>query len=245
MAVVSMTGIVVKQVKVGDYDKILTLLSPEHGKVQVSAKGVRSLKNKNSAGCNILAYSSFELKEGKEMYALLGCDLKENFYHLREDLYRLGVGCYMGEVAAYVAREGEPCPELCRLLLNSLFFLQKEEVSPKALKAIFELRLLREEGLSPEVSECVFCGNTERLEWFDPRGGSAVCEECKEPHLLKVTPHTLRAIGAITGGSLKEAFTYPLNETVIERMGKISEQMILMHIAPRFRSLEYLKSLEE
>lgn len=244
MAVVSMTGIVVKEVKVGDYDKILTVLSPERGKVRLSAKGVRSLKNKNSAGCNILAYSSFELKEGKEIASLLQCDLKESFYHLREDVYRLGVGCYMGEAAAYAAREGEPCPEICSLLLNSLFFLQKETVSPDALKAIFELRLLKEEGLAPEAGACVFCGNTRDLNWFDPLGGSAVCEGCKEPELLPADPQTLRAISAVTGGSLKEAFTYPLNETVIGRMGKISEKMTLCHIAPRFKSLDYIKAFE-
>ena len=244
MAVVSTTGVVVKEVKVGDYDKILTVLSPDYGKIQVSAKGVRSLKNKNRAGCQMLSYSSFELKEGKEMYSLLGCDLKEHFYHLREDVYRLAVGCYMGEAAAYAAREGEPCEEVCRLVLNALYFLQKEEVSPRALKAIFELRLLREEGLAPEVGACAFCGREDGLLWFDPLGGSAVCEDCKEPNFLPADQKTLRAIGAVTGGSLKEAFTYPLSESVATRMGKIAEKMILCHIAPRFKSLDYIKSLE-
>ena len=244
MGMMSITGVVVKEVKVGDYDKILTVLSPEAGKLQLSAKGVRSLKNKNSAGCNMLAYSSFELKEGKELHSLVQCDLKENFYDLRRDVYRLAVGCYMGEVANTVARVGEPCPDLVKLLLNSLFFLQKEDSSPEGLKSVFELRVLREEGLTPLTDACVFCGREENLLWFDPVEGCAVCEDCKESHLLPTDAQTLQAMSAITNGSLKEALTYPLSHNVAEKMGTLSEKMILAHIAPAFRSLDYIKSLQ-
>lgn len=244
MGMMSVTGIVVKEVKVGDYDKILTVLSPEAGKLQLSAKGVRSLKNKNSAGCQILAYSSFELKEGKEIHSLVQCDLKENFYDLRRDVYRLSVGCYMGEVANTVARVGEPCPDLVKLLLNALFFLQKETSSPEGLKAVFELRVLKEEGLAPVTDACVFCGEEKNLRWFDPVEGCAVCEGCKESHLLPTDDQTLQAMGVITNGTLKEALTYPISPKAAENMGTLSEKMILAHVAPGFRSLDYIKSIK-
>lgn len=244
MGMMSVTGVVVKEVKVGDYDKILTVLSPECGKIQLSAKGVRSLKNKNSAGCQMLSYSSFELKEGKEIHSLVQCDLKENFYDLRRSVYRLAVGCYMGDLANTVARPGEPCPNLVKLLLNSLFFLQKEDSSPEGLKSVFELRILKEEGLSPVTDSCVFCGGEEHLLWFDPVEGCAVCDSCKEAHLLPSDDDTCRAMSAVTNGTLKEALTYPLSRSTAEKMGNLSEKMILAHIAPAFRSLDYIKAIK-
>ena len=137
MGIISLDGVVAREVKVGEYDKILTVLSPKYGKIKVSGKGVRSIKNKNSAGTGLLSYSSFELKEGREIHSIVSCDLKENFYNLRNDLYRLSMGCYFGELASYVARENEPCEALVKLLLNNLYFLQQEETSPEGLKAVF------------------------------------------------------------------------------------------------------------
>ncbi len=245
MGLISCDGVVAREVKVGDYDKILTVISPKYGKIKVSGKGVRSIKNKNSAGTGLLSYSSFELKEGREIHSIVSCDLKENFYALRNDLYRLSMGCYFGELASFVARENEPCEALVKLLLNTLFFLQKEESSQDALKAIFELRLLVEEGLSPSADSCVFCGSAENLRWFDTTEGCAVCDACREVDCLPAGDEVCRAMDRIIKGTLKEALTTPIPQSALHHLGLLSEKMITTHIAPSLRSLEYLKSLQQ
>lgn len=245
MGIISCDGVVAREVKVGEYDKILTVISPKYGKIKVSGKGVRSIKNKNSAGTGLLSYSSFELKEGREIHTIVQCELKENFYDLRKDLYRLSVGCYFGELASFVARENEPCEPLVKLLLNALYFLQKEECPADALKAIFELRLLVEEGLAPSADACVFCGSEKDLRWFDTQEGCAVCESCREAACLPAGDEVCRAMDKICRGTLKEALTTPIPQSAMHHLGILAEKMITTHIAPSLRSLEYLKSLEQ
>ena len=94
------TGLVVRETSLGEADKILTLICAGVGRINVSAKGVRSLRSPHMAATQIFAYSSFILRRGKRYYYIAESELIEPFFGLRSDLDRLSLAAYVADVRA-------------------------------------------------------------------------------------------------------------------------------------------------
>ena len=83
MSYVKTRGIVVREVKAGDCDKILTIVTEDLGKISVSARGVRRNRNRYSAGTQVFSYCDWVLYKGKNTYILNTCDIINSFYEIR------------------------------------------------------------------------------------------------------------------------------------------------------------------
>lgn len=161
-------------------DVILTLLTPELGKITVIAKGARSLKGPQMAMSQMFSYGDFELYKKGDLYWLRTGELKENFYGVTSCLDALNLAMYFCEVAAAVSEQGEECEELLRLLLNSLYFLANKTYSDELIKGVFEWRVLAMQGLSPAVGTCQGCGRVHGDGFaLDVAQGELFCGECR------------------------------------------------------------------
>lgn len=222
---------------------MLTVMTPEFGQISVSAKGVRSLKNKNSAATSIFCYSEFVLKENaNDIYSLSSCEIIESFYSLREDIKSLAQAAYMADLAAHVAVDD--CSESLRLLLNAYHFLSKNDRDKDVLRCVFELRLLSEAGLAPSVVECVDCGGTEALSFFDSIAGGVVCKNCAdEDEVESISVKAISLIRFILEANLKDAFGVLADKRVVNEIIALLENFISIHIG-ELKSLKYLKSIQ-
>ena len=163
-----------------DKDVILTLLTPEMGKITVIAKGARSLKGPQMAMSQMFSYGDFELYKKGDLYWLHTGELKENFYGVTTRLDALNLAAYFCDVAMAVSEPGEPCEEPLRLLLNSLYFLANKTYPDELIKGVFEWRMLAMQGLSPAVSRCCGCGKTQDGGFaLDIAQGELFCGECR------------------------------------------------------------------
>ncbi len=161
-------------------DVVLTLLTPEMGRITVIAKGARSLKGPQMALSQPFCYADFELYRRGELYWLNTGEIKECFPSLKTRLDALNLAAYFCEVAAAVSEAGEPSEELLRLLLNTLYFLSKEHADDELIKAVYEWRVLAMQGLAPSVRGCVGCGKTEDGDFaLDIAQGELLCLECR------------------------------------------------------------------
>ena len=161
-------------------DVILTLLTPELGKITVIAKGARSLKGPQMAMSQMFSYGDFELYKKGDLYWLRTGELKENFYGVTSRLDALNLAMYFCEVAAAVSEQGEECEELMRLLLNSLYFLANKTYPDDLIKGVFEWRVLAMQGLSPAVGACRGCGKVHDGGFaLDVAQGELFCGECR------------------------------------------------------------------
>jgi DNA repair protein RecO (recombination protein O) len=171
-------GLVVRAKR--DKDVILTLLTPEMGRITVIAKGARSLKGPQMAMSQPLCYGDFELYKRGDLYWLHTGELKENFYGVTTRLDALNLAAYFCDVAVAVSEPGEPCEELLRLLLNSLYFLANKTYPDELIKGVFEWRVLAMQGLSPAVRACCSCGKaTDAGFALDVAQGELFCGECR------------------------------------------------------------------
>ena len=108
MAYIKTRGVVVREVAAGDYDKILTVLSDELGKISVSARGVRRSGNRFSAGTQVLSYCEWVLYQGKNTYILNSCEIIHPFYEIRQDLTLLAYAAHLLEMAQDAILENQP-----------------------------------------------------------------------------------------------------------------------------------------
>ena len=161
-------------------DVILTLLTPEMGKMTVIAKGARSLKGPQMAMSQPFCYGDFELYKKGDLYWLRTGELKENFYGVTSRLDALNLAAYFCDVAIAASEPGEPCEELLRLLLNSLYFLANKTYPDELIKGVFEWRVLAMQGLSPAVHRCCGCGKVQDGGFaLDIAQGELFCGECR------------------------------------------------------------------
>lgn len=145
MNIISRKGLIIKEVKTGEGNKIFTILTPQ-GLVSASAPGVRSLKSKLSSGCSLFGFSDFELKKSRDIYTILSAENIESFYEIRTDVIKLALAVYLGDIVRDTAVTEQDSPGILRLMLNTLFYLTEHEEINK-IKAVFELRVMAECGL--------------------------------------------------------------------------------------------------
>lgn len=151
------SGIVIRTRR--DKDVLLTLLTPEMGRISVIAKGARSLKGPQMAMSQMFCYGDYELYRRGELYWLRTGELKENFYGITRRLDALNLASYFCEVALVASEPGVPAADLMRLLLNCLAFLERESYPDMLIKGVYEWRVLAMQGLSPSLDSCSRCGH--------------------------------------------------------------------------------------
>ena len=158
----TVTGLVLRECAKGEADKLLTLLTAEHGKMTVLGKGVRSLKNKNMVTTQPYCYATFILSKSRSgIYYISDSDLTEAFFGLRGDLLTLALAAYVCEVAEACSVENSADVPLLRLTLNTLYALSQNKKPVRQIKASFEMRCAAVCGFSPDVSGCASCGTAE------------------------------------------------------------------------------------
>lgn len=163
-----------------DKDVVLTLLTPEMGKITVIAKGARSLKGPQMALSQMFCYGDFELYRRGDLYWLHTGELKENFYGICTRLDALNLAAYFCEVAYAVTQPGEGAEELLRLLLNSLYFLANQTYDDRLVKGVFEWRVLHLQGVSPALERCAGCGCEQDEDFaLDITAGQLLCGTCR------------------------------------------------------------------
>lgn len=261
MEIYSVRGLVVREVPVGEYDKLLTIITEELGRVVVSGKAVRSLKSKHMPATQMFCFSHFTIRKSHGYYYISDSALIESFYALRLDLDRLALASYICDVAAELALEGEADEELLRLTLNTLYALSNHrDIPPMQIKAAFELRCASIEGFLPNLSACDVCqcppAEAIRL-YLDVMNGRLLCRNCLQTvkrtdfivdegtaHIyLALTPAVYEAMRFTIEAPANRYLSFHLAEDELPVFASVCEQYLLNHIEHGFETLDFYKSI--
>jgi DNA repair protein RecO (recombination protein O) len=172
-------AIILRQRKLGEADRILTLYTPALGKLDAKAKGVRKTTSRLSGHLQPLNRVVVQLAQGHTADVVTGVETLDSFRHLREDLDLLSRGLYVAELTDRMTPEHVHSFPTYRLLFDTLTRLDNPGDGDQALR-FFEMRLLDQSGFRPELDRCVGC--LKELEpvdnFFAPVAGGAVCRGC-------------------------------------------------------------------
>lgn len=180
-------AIILRQRKLGEADRILTLYTPTLGKFDAKAKGVRKTMSRLSGHLQPLNRCVLQLAQGHTADVITGVETLDSFRVLREDLERLSRALYAAELTDRISAEHVHSFPTFRLLLDTLRRLDVAQgpgrepiASPDLTLRYFEMRLLDQSGFRPELERCVGC--LQPLEaadaFFGPVAGGAVCRGC-------------------------------------------------------------------
>lgn len=239
-------GIVLRETEYKDADKLLTVLTREHGKITVKARGVKSGRSRSKAACQLLTYSEFTLLEKQGRYVITEAVPKEMFSELRTDIELFYLASYFAQVAEAVAQEEDASPELLSLLLNALYALAKLKKPQKLVKAVFELRLACITGFLPDLRGCAVCGNPSP-DRFNITQGVLQCATCGNESTdgirMPVSPGTLAAMRYIASADAKRLFSFTLSDTALTELNGLTESYLSMRLERGFFTLDLYKSL--
>lgn len=144
-------GIVLRRLDYGEADRIVTMLTPDHGKLGLIAKGVRRPKSKLAGGIELFSVSTVTFIRGRgELATLISCRLDEHYGNIVKDINRVQLG-YDILLKLDKATEDEPESEYFDLLRLTLAALDKPQVPADLIKIWFSAQLLRLSGHSPNL----------------------------------------------------------------------------------------------
>jgi DNA repair protein RecO (recombination protein O) len=173
-------AIVLRQRKLGDADKILTLYTANLGKIDAVAKGVRKTRSRMAGHVEPLGHATFQLAKGRTLEIVTQVETIESFQSLRDDLERMSRALYACELLDKFTETHEPNFALYRLLLDTLRRIAKRDEIEVAVR-FYEMALLDAMGYRPELEECITCRT--RLaavtNYWTAAGGGVVCASCR------------------------------------------------------------------
>ena len=174
------TGLVLRVTETKEADKILTVLTPDMGKIPLIARGARRKNSRIAAASQLLAYSELTLYKRGNWHMLDEASTLELFDGVRQDIVLLSLASYFAEAAEAVCAEETTSPEILSLLLNALYALCYLHKEPRLVKAAFQFRLMALAGFEPLASGCAVCGREEpEAPMLDVVHGVVHCGGCK------------------------------------------------------------------
>lgn len=239
-------GLVLRVTPYNDTDALLSVLTPNHGKLTVKARGLRRKNSPLTAPCQLLAYAEFVLFEYRGMYTINEARSIELFSGLRKDLQKLSLGTYFAQAAETMSQEDLPNPELLSLVLNCLHGLSKLGLPEAQVKVVFELRSACLAGYTPDLQGCYRCG-CEKPDRFDLSEGRLECTRCRNPEStglrMPLTPGMLDAMCYICFCDSRKIFSFSASEETMEELSHLSESYLSTQLERGFSTLDFYKSL--
>ncbi|MDI6858595.1 MAG: DNA repair protein RecO [Dehalococcoidia bacterium] len=239
-------GIVLRQRRLGEADKIITLFTPNLGKLDAVAKGVRRPRSKLGGHVEPLSHTSFLLAKGRELDIITQAQAVELFAPVREDLDRTGRALYLVELVDRFTPERQEAYPVFRLLLESLRRLAAE-TSLDAVLRFFEMRLLDHLGYRPQLQECVVCGKALRPQtnnWSVESGGVS-CPECARdsPMPRPLSLNALKVMRLLQTGDFADVARLRLTPALAVEIERHLREYIFYLLERDVRSARFLDTL--
>ncbi len=193
MPAVTVSAIVLRGVNYRDNDRMLTLLTPNLGRVEVLSRGCRRPKSPLMSASEVFCTGEYVLFSQHDRNILTSCTLNDSFYPLRLDYGLLACGAYLLTLCEAAAQPGEESGPLFRLLLKTLNRLTYGQEDRRGLIGGFLLHYAAVLGYKPRLNHCVHCGRKpgeDETVFFDCEAGGLACAVC--PKTASSLPLTQR-----------------------------------------------------
>lgn len=225
-------AVVLRTHKSGEADRVVVLMSEEHGKVRAVAKGARKSK-RTGALLEPTVHLDVQLYRGRgDLDTVTQVQAVDTFASFRTDLDRLTRAASFVEAVDHVTPDRVPHERLYRMLVGALRTVDGE--NPTLTAAGFFLKLLALEGFEPVLDRCINCGDTEPLVAFDAVNFGTRCENCKQG--IPISDEGLRICRLILSGNLAAALKLP-DDPVLDDVNRLAATMLEHQTDRKLKSL--------
>lgn len=246
-------AIVLRRKDIGEADRILTLLTPDHGKVRVVAKGIRKPRSRKAGHLELFTRVSLLVAAGRDLDLITQAEAVEMYRPLREDLLRGAYAAYAVELLDKFTPDQQEAGDLYALLAGVLAWLGAAP-DPAIAVRYYELRLLTLAGYQPELRRCVLGGETIVAEdqFFSVMQGGVVCAKCGRPAnsgpalpgLLPVSVEALKFLRYFQAQPPEKAAGLTLAPPVLHEMERVLQRYIVYILERQLKSVEFLRLIQ-
>jgi DNA repair protein RecO (recombination protein O) len=233
-------GIVLRSHKLGEADKIVTILTQGSGKVRAVAKGIRKTRSRFGARLEPFTHVSLLLYRGKSLDTVTQAEILAPFVTLRARFDLIAAAETMLEATDTVAEEHERNVRLFLLLLSGLRALDRTPRDPAAVAEAFLLRLLTLSGFHPSLSACAVCGAPGPHEWFAAGQGGVVCRADAEHDAGRISLPAVAWLDALSRADLEVAGEMTPDPGLRREARPMLYGFVEYHLERRMRSFSLL-----
>ncbi|SFE29085.1 DNA repair protein RecO [Alteribacillus iranensis] len=239
-------GIVLKIIPYGETNVILRLYTREAGKVSVMARGARKPKSRFAAASQPFVHGIYLFYKSRGMSTLNQGDTIDAFRHIRSDIMKTAYASYIAELLDRVTEEREKNPFLFELFLQILQRMN-EDSDPEVLTRIFEVKMLAQAGIKPQLDQCTSCGRQEGTFSFSVREGGFLCENCKEidPYRLTIHPKSVQLLRTFFYLDIKRLGSISLTSRTKQELKQVLESYYEEYGGFSLKSKRFLDQMEK
>ncbi|MDN5855775.1 MAG: DNA repair protein RecO, partial [Actinomycetia bacterium] len=195
-------AVVLRLQKLGEADRIVTMLSRRHGRIRAVAKGVRKTSSRFGARLEPFMHVDLMLAEGRTLDVITQVETLSPFAAgLGSDYGSYTAGTAMLETAErLVGEDGDPAVQQYLLLVAALRSLAGREHDASLILDAFLLRSLAVAGYAPSFDTCARCGEEGPHRSFNPSAGGMLCVRCRLPGSANPSDATVILLASLLSG---------------------------------------------
>ncbi len=240
-------GIVLRRVDYGETDRILTVLTREHGKIGVIAKGARRPQSKLASRTDLFVRSRMQLASGRGELDVLTQAEQVSAGHATHDARRSACAAVCAELTDRVMEPSHPDHEIYALVASAIATCADPESDPRAAVVWFARRMIDRLGYAPQLYECVGCGRVlpEDTAYFSAAGGGLLCSVCAhtDPGSVECAVRAIKVLRAAAAGDAELWSRLRLDTATLATLEAVVEQELAFHLDRRLRSFPVLRAI--
>ncbi|HZN72086.1 MAG TPA: DNA repair protein RecO [Micromonosporaceae bacterium] len=200
-------AVVLRVQKIGESDRVVTVLTRRHGRVRAVAKGVRRTTSRIGGRLEPFGHVDLQIAQGRSLHTVSqveGIDLYGKRF--LSDYPRYTAASAVAETAERLTPiEEEPALRLFLLTLGAIRALAEAQRSATLVLDAYLLRAMGLAGWAPALTECAVCGTRGQHRAFSVPAGGCVCQDCRPPGAAHPAPATLDLMAALADGDWRVA----------------------------------------
>lgn len=241
-------AIVIKKTKLGEADSILTLYTPDMGKIEGFARSLRKPKSKMAGHLELLTHSLVTFARGRNLDTITGSQTINSFLPLKSDLDLTSRALYVTELVNQFTADHVENRALFRLLLETMQQLSQPGSSELILR-YFEIHLLNETGYRPQLQRCIACRLPLKPEtnFFSYHAGGMLCPDCRQTHpaVYSLSVNSLKVLRFFQESDYDKASRLILNQQLSAELETVMRNYITYVLEREVKSAGWLTSLKE
>jgi DNA repair protein RecO (recombination protein O) len=246
---VSSPAIVLRRREYGDFDLILTVLTPAHGICTLIAKSAKKSTRRFPGILEPFAGLQVVYRSGKGMPVLEEASLENAYGVFRSDILKTAYASYWSELIVLWLEAGHARPEVYELLSFVLDALAQDAAPGPMLSLLFQMRFIGLEGLRPVLERCACCREgiehlAQQQFCIDLGRGGITCHACTDMETrLRLGKGTLKQLMWMAEGSPARALRVRFNAWAMTEATDFLEAFVPYHIGKTPKSLGFLRQV--
>lgn len=239
---ITVNGVILSAMPVGESDRRLLLLTKELGKVSCFAHGVRKPTSPLVGRTRPFSFGRFELFPGRDAYTLRTAEITEYFEPIVLNPVKSAVGSSFLELASRVSVENTDESALLQLVYAALAALTREKMEPRLILMTFQAKVLAFEGVLPEFKTCVKCRKPLETAFFQPSYLNVLCPDCASRDTMNpLSRSALYALQFIRETPPGKLFAFAVTDTVYRELSAVVKRLMAHMLEKPLASMEMVE----